>query len=106
MIEYSFKMNFLCKLLRDTAQQPSAFALYFKILQKASTTTRTFMGREVIAGQMSYGCRMEPEVFDCSRKQWKRDKALLLDQHYITIESDNLVSVITVVDYNDILSFS
>ena len=49
---------------------------------------------------------MEPEVFDCSRKQWKRDKALLLDQHYITIESDNLVSVITVVGYNDILSFS
>ena len=106
MIEYSFRKDFFCKLLRDTAEQPSALALYLKILQKASTRERTFMGRQVSVGELPYECRTEPDVFGCSRKQWKRDKMLLLDLHYITMRSDSLVSVITVKDFNMIYSFS
>lgn len=106
MIEYKLENTFLEKLLRDTSEQPTALYLFLDIVRKAAVKNRTFMGREVIVGQLCYECKTEPQVFGCSRKQWKRDKTLLLDLHYITIDSDNTVATVTVQQYNDILQFS
>ena len=106
MVEYKFKKNLLDKLLRDTMEQPTALQLFLTIVRKAAERNRTFMGREVLVGQLCYECRTEPKVFGCSRKQWKRDKSLLLDLHYIRMDSDNTVATITVLQYNDILQFS
>lgn len=106
MVEYKLKKNFMDKLLRDTSEQPTALYLFLDMVRRAAVKNRTFMGREVLVGQLCYECKKEPQVFGCSRKQWKRDKTMLLDLHYIKIDSDNIVVTVTIMHFDDILQFS
>lgn len=100
--EFVFRTNFLKRLADVFQEQPSAGALYFKILVNANARESFVNGMKIARGQLAIKYKTEKVFFNTSRKRFRKDRFYLVQKKLIESNRVDSVTILTVNNYDAI----
>ena len=101
--EFVFRGSLLKKLAEVIYEQPTAGALYFKILANANTRQKFVNGISIERGQLAIKYKTEKVFFNTSGKRFRRDRYYLVQKRLIESNRIDTITILTVNDYDAIV---